>query len=533
MTRFWQRGAGERSCILTGEAFHEVRRVTTPSMPFRRQVLVNTFSSTLANAWSMLVTLVALPVTLGGLGSELFGVWVLITTFSAANGWFSLADLGIGITTTRRIADLDAVGDRDGIRRTVSASAAALAALGLLGGGLLATIGAVGLPTVFGVPSSAVHQAQIALVIYSLQVLVDMVVYSTQASLDGLNRVDVSRVVEVVRRTLAGLGTGAAALITASLIAVAAASLLASLIALVGAAGLLRRQLGAGAARPRPGEVRSLFREGRGAALLRPLGVIQRTMDRMLVGVLLGPSAVTLVEVATQLQAAADAVLASSINAVVPASSWLARTRGRKALAELAERGTKYSLLLTAPVIVAVATLSAPLIDLWLGPEFSQAASLTSIAVLNVAIAAPVALGSQMLLGTGHANSITRAAALALVVNLVASIVLVGVVGVVGVFIGTILGALLLLPLLGIPFLQLTGLTGFEFARRAVWPVVLPTLGQVVVSLVIVSLGWSSWLTLVAGGGLGLVTYLVSVRLFSVDPGEIDRLRAEARSPSG
>ncbi|MFN8018490.1 MAG: hypothetical protein U0P45_10240 [Acidimicrobiales bacterium] len=90
----------------------------SPAAPpgrYRRQLLRNTAATALANGWTILLTLVALPLMLRGLGTAAFGVWALLQTFSAVTGWLSLADLGMGVAATRGVADRAAVEDHDGV----------------------------------------------------------------------------------------------------------------------------------------------------------------------------------------------------------------------------------------------------------------------------------------------------------------------------------------------------------------------------------------------------------------------------------
>ena len=44
---------------------------------YRRRLLVNTAAHGLSTVWLMVLTLATLPLLLGGLGSEAFGLWVL------------------------------------------------------------------------------------------------------------------------------------------------------------------------------------------------------------------------------------------------------------------------------------------------------------------------------------------------------------------------------------------------------------------------------------------------------------------------
>ena len=495
--------------------------------PFRRQVLLNTASSGIANGWAMVVALASLPALLHGLGVEAFGVWVLLQTFSATNGWCSLADLGVVVATIREGSARAADGDLDGVRSVASSSMALSGALGLAAAALLVAIGPWLLPAVFDTPPALTHALRWGIVFLAVQIVLDLLINSVEASLEALQRVDLSRAVDIGRRTLVVGTASVTALVTGSLVSTVAAAAAATAVAL--AIGLVVLTAKLPRWRVGPTEARLLLREGRAIALLRPLGVVHRTMDRVIVGIVVGPAAVALVEIATQLQAAADAVLSAASYAIVPASSWLARRDDRDSIAELLERGTRYSLVATMPVVVAVATLSGPMVHVWLGRRYDEAVGLAVVAVLNIAIAAPISVGSQLLVGMGRAATVTRAAAVALLVNLVVTWVLVAQIGLVGAFLGTIASTVVITPLVTRAFLGEAGVSTAQFVRRAVAPVLPPVLAQMAVTLAVVALPWGAWPTLIVGGAAGLAAYCLVAWRVTIGADETRQLLSEVR----
>ena len=515
--------------ILPSPSVASGRHLTVPHRPFRRQVLVNTASSGVANVWAMAVAFVSLPLLLRGLGQEVFGTWVLLSTFSATNGWFSLGDLGVVLATTRDVAARSAVEDHDGLRRAITASLQLCTGLGLIGGLALASIGPFVLPLLFRTPDDLVGPLRTAIIIFAVQIVFDLIINSLEGSLEGLNRVDLSRWVDMFRRTAVISATTIAALATGDIVVVAVVSAASTAVAAVLTFAVLWHHVPHFLVRSPRQHHLGLLRYGRSIAMLRPLGVLQRTMDRVIVGAVLGPAAVTYVEIATQLQAGADGILGATSYAVVPASSWLDAREHRTGIAELAERGTRYSMLATVPLVITVALLSPAIVQVWVGPKYADAAGLASIAVIAVALAAPLAVGSQMLVGMGHASTILRAAAVAIVANLGLSILLVNVVGVVGVFQATIVGALLLLPLLGRPFLRTSGLTAREFGRRSVLPVALPAAAQIVTILGVIALSLGPWSTLILGASLGLAAFGTAAVTLSIGPTEFADIRRALR----
>jgi len=493
---------------------------------FRRQVLLNTASTGLANGWAMVVALVSLPLLLSGLGPTVFGTWVLVQTFSAITGWFSLADIGLGTAATRAIAERASLDDRTAASRITSSALAAFAALGLLCAGGLALAGPALLPRLFHTPTALRHDLRLSLVLFACQIMVDLLTEGAEACLEGLQRVDLSRGVDAVRRTTVAVVTVIAAQTNGHLPAVAMASLAASVVGALVAAVVLRRHLPAPVSAPALEDLRHLFAYGKTVAVLRPLGVLHRTMDRIIVGAVLGPAAVSLVEIATQVQNGAEAILSATAYAVVPTAAWLTARGDRKTMHELLHRGTKYSLLVTIPVGTVAAMLAGPLVRIWLGRRYGEAAGLAAVALLITIITAPTQVASNLLLGVGRATDILRAAGMAIVVNLVLSLVLVHITGIVGVFQATLLASIVLVPALLRSVLRSVGSDLSSFLRDAVAPVLLPTAALVAVTGIAVALPLSDLPTLAVGGVLGLGAYLAFALRWSVDRNELAELRS-------
>ena len=489
-------------------------------------MLLNTAWTGVANFWAMVLALVTLPLLLHGLGRVAFGTWALLQTFSAITGWLSLVDLGVGTASTRAIAEQASLDDDRAVAGTIASTLACFASLGLVCAGILALAGPSVLPALFKTPSGLRDDLTFAVVVFAAQIVADLLTEGVESCLEGLQRVDLSRAVDAFRRTAVAGAISVVAVAGGGLRGVAVASLVASGAGLVvGLAMLARRAPLRSGFRPSGATIRSLLAYGKTVALLRPIGVIHRTMDRLIVGAVLGPSAVTLVEIATQLQNGADAVLSASSYSVVPTSSWL-RARGDEgSLRELLGTGTRYSLLVTLPVVALTAVLAGPLIRLWVGTDYPAAPGLAVVALLYIAMTAPMQVGSNLLLGAGRAGSILRAAAAAVAVNLVASLILVHAVGIVGAFVGTLLGTLLLVPMLGRSALGEVGVTAREFLTTAVGPPALAVLPLLAATGVIVGLPLPDLATVVLGVLAGGAAYAVAVPALALEKGELGKLK--------
>lgn len=496
----------------------------TERATYRRRVILSSAIVGLANVWAIVLTLVALPLLLDAFGLARFGAWALLMTFSATNGWLSLLDLGLGTAATRTVASHAGRDDAAGVARGAATTLLMFVLLGTAAGIAIVLLGRLVGASVLGIDGALAREFEAALVPFGAWVFADFAFGGAVAVLDGLQRIDLSRFADMGRRLLV-LGTGVlAARSTGDLEATTAAAAIAAGIAAALTLGVVVLRLDRSTMRPSSSELAHMLRYGVRVAALRPLGVVHRTMDRIVVGIVLGPSAVALVEIAAQLQAGADAVLSASSYAVVPSSAFLEADHRRDALRELLLTGTRYSLLVTAPVVVGTCLLAGPMVDVWMGRDQAEAAGLAAVAVASIGLAAPLQVGSNLLLGVGRAASIFRAVAASVALNLVFTIGLVPVIGIVGAFWSTIVATLVLHPLLGRSMLRQVDVDLRTFLRAAVAPVVAPAVVLGVVVAGVLAVGMSSEATLVAGTVGGATAYLAAAVRRSFGPTELQAL---------
>lgn len=485
--------------------------------------MLNTASTAAANGWAMIVTLVTVPLLLHGLGAEAFGVWVLLQAFSARNGWLSIADLGIGTSITHLVAGHAGTDDRGRARAVTRTALLLLFVVGVVGGIAMLAFGLTAFAPAFRVPHSLRNELHVAMVFFSIQIVFDLLLDGYTSALEGYQRVDASRLTDGVRRTLVAGATVAVAVGHHGLAPVAAASLAATVASTAVGAVLLGRETHGERATHDPGDRARLIAYAWRVAAVDASGVVKRSMDRVIVGALIGPAAVTLVEIATQVQNAANAILSAATYAVTSSSAWLRARGDNDTLRELLERGTRYSLLVTWPVAIVSGVLAGPLVALWVGHRYHEAAGLVIVALLPLA-SAPLQVGSNMLRGTGRVSRIIWPAVISTAVNLVASVVLVKRYGVVGVFVGTLVGTAILVPSLGRAVLSEYGISAVEFVRRGIVPVLVPVVALFVVTLGVHAVVPGNLATVVAAGGAGFVTYVVATLRFGLRPAETREL---------
>ena len=176
-----------------------------------------------------------------------------------------------------------------------------------------------------------------------------------------------------------------------------------------------------------------------------------------------------------------------------------------------------------------MSVLARPLVDVWLGARYASAAGLIALALVYVATQAPLANGSNLLLGIGKAESVLRPAALAVVVNLGATIVLVHLYGVAGAFLGTIVSSVVLSPLLLRACLQATSVGLGRFATASLPLAVLPVAATAGAAVFRLS-GLRPLPTLLLGAALGGLACLGVMMRWSLDGHERAELIRAVRS---
>lgn len=82
-------------------------------------VVKNILGATIVKGCSILITLILIPVSIGYVSSELYGVWLALSTIIM---WASLFDLGFGNGVRNKIAECMAIGDIKTTRQYISTS---------------------------------------------------------------------------------------------------------------------------------------------------------------------------------------------------------------------------------------------------------------------------------------------------------------------------------------------------------------------------------------------------------------------------
>ncbi len=443
-----------------------VAAMSTPAAKLVRNTLANGVGSVAR----ILIGLLLTPFLIDRLGLQAYGVFALALTLTFASGYASLSELGIEGATVRYVAEALADHDMRAVNRTVSTSLAVFCVIGVL----IAPIAvALAHPFVelFGVPSHLRGAAMACFVLVGAQLAFELPARAFVAVLEGTQQFVICQKVELVCALaqaalyvtvvlqgwgIAGLG---GALAVTSLGALVAYWILAHR----AVTGLRASPFGA-----RRSELTRLVRFGGEVLWLRVTSTVYNQMDRMIVGIALGPRSVALYEIANKVQAGAGAIASVSVSAVVPAAASLRRETA--VLRDMYVRGSCYATAASLPFAVGAFIFAKPLLLSWIGPSAAPAVDGARLFVVYGAIQVVHNVGSTMVYGLGRIRFLLIVHTAGTLVNLGASIVLVRSLGFSGVIAGTLLASGLAWPLYLWNYLDVFDCSLHTWLRRLVAP---------------------------------------------------------------
>jgi O-antigen/teichoic acid export membrane protein len=143
--------------------------------------------------------------------------------------------------------------------------------------------------------------------------------------------------------------------------------------------------------------------------------------------------------VALRIAEQAFSLVKQFVNALPP---FIVRADGRgdrEGLARMLVLGVRASLVPAALVALPLAAFPGELIGAWVGPQLGMAGAALAVLAVAMALMAPQLVISSLLTYTGRHATTSRIALVSAIVNVLASVALVGPLGLVGVSLGTLI----------------------------------------------------------------------------------------------
>jgi len=316
------------------------------------------------------IALVTVPAYLSVIGAERFGVYIVALLVV---GYFALSDLGLGTATENAVARMGP-DDVDLRSATVWTAVALSVALGIVGGIALIGVSWLLFSTVLSLPDGLRAEAQDAIPLFAACIPLLTLWSVSEGAINGQERFVAVNMLDTVRLTaLQLLPLGFAYWWGPELVWVAAGILLAlSISILCSFAATVELVLAPRRwARPRRGLAAPLLHFGKWISVTGLISPILAVGDRLIIGAIKGPVAVTVFSIPYNLASRLLVVPFSLIRVTFPRFSAIgaeeSQVLGAKTLAVL--------VVVTAPFAVLGASVAPPFLEWWIGEELATNAS--------------------------------------------------------------------------------------------------------------------------------------------------------------
>lgn len=444
-----------------------------PQIAHGRRVFRNTLITGVVGVLSLLLNFFVVAFAIRRLGSDAYGVWVLALSFSVSAGYLSISDLGLQAGVTRFVADADGRGQRERIGEVVSSALAVLGAAAVVAVVVLLAL-SVAADRLFHVPEAFHMALQLLFVLLAAEAIFGLPGLAFEGLLEGLQRYGWIRIVDLSRQLLY---TALAVIVLSTgrgVVAFGAAMVASSAFAAIGYVVVGRllcpelrisvRLVSRVALRPLAGFSAWVF-------VGRIIGVIWRQMDKLILAAAVGTSLLTGYDIAARIQSATAYPLSFTTSAIVPATANLSALESTVRLRALLVRGTRYTLALSLPVTIAAMILARPLIVGWVGGRYANMAGPTQLFLAYQLVVSSATIANTMLVGMGRVRAVMAYVSVAVVINLVISVILVKPLGISGVIIGTLVGFGITAPLYIRLVLRELSMSFGDFARQSILPI--------------------------------------------------------------
>jgi O-antigen/teichoic acid export membrane protein len=408
-----------------------------PSAP-KRRVVTNTMTHGTAQGVALVASFVFLPLLTRGFGISGYGLYMLALTVAS---YAYLLDFGVGATLQKRVAEVDAKGDRAGLANLISSAllfyiaVGVVAALGILA---LALAGRV----VFSISDSQAALLRNLLFVAALQSLFSWPLSTATHVLAGLQRHTLLAATSLLATTLQIIGMALVLVAHQGPLVMMCAVALVSIGTSAINGWFARKELPRIEVSPRNASKVGLLGIMRLSWVMFVSQicafVIYQQTDRIVLASFVGAAAVGLYEAAGKFQGLLVQLAGFANTAVMPAASSLDAQGRNDMIATLYIRGTKYVLALMLPTTLALIIFAKPLIAHWLGLRFLGIVLPAQLIVSHQLLTAGTTVGGNIGIAKGALRERLPFFIALAAENLCISLLLVRPLGILGVVLGTI-----------------------------------------------------------------------------------------------
>ncbi len=369
--------------------------------------------STLGFAWPVLLMLAATPFVLRGLGPAAYGVWALVGNIV---GYFGVVN-SLQTAGTKYLAEYIALDDHERIGELLGTSLAFNLLVGALACAAIVTLATPLASGFLRIPRELQGESVVAFRLAGLGFFVSTIGWWAASVLAGLQRFDLLTGTAVAATTFATLATVLAVWLRTGIVGVALANVVALTVAAALSVCVAVWALGGARSRLRYDAtmLRRILAYGLYSTLHIVFGIVTTQLDRTVLGVWIGVTAVTLYTIPLGVASRIHQLCAKALEVVFPMASTLDAQALGDQVGRLFLRAQNASVAIVVLISVPLVILARPILALWIDADFAARGALVlQLLVLAYALLGLTVVGGHVLAGLGRPGvSVLFAAALA------------------------------------------------------------------------------------------------------------------------
>lgn len=395
----------------------------------------------------LFLSFITTPIIISFLGTDLFGVLSIVTVVL---GYFSLLDLGMGLSVIKYISEYSARDDKKGVQKIIGTALTFYTLVGFIGGVLILILSHQIVSRFLQIPPEIIPTVISVFYISALGFFVNMILTVFTSIPNAMQRMDISNTRNIAVGLLNALGTIVLLFLGYGLAAIVILNIIVSLAVTVVLYLDIKKILpGLSLKLEFDREIFSKFFKFSGYKLIGNTGgQIVFQLDKLILGFFYPISAVTFYTIPTTLIQKAFSLMLNITNAVFPSFSHSFTANDLERSRELYLRMGKLIVFLMAPIMMILFIFADLILLLWLNGEFAQKSALTlrilAAAYFIAALSAPGVVASD---ASGNPKLPAIFASISAFINIIAAIILIPRWGIEGAAIALLINFLAQVPI--------------------------------------------------------------------------------------
>lgn len=342
-------------------------------MKLAQRTIHNAFFSSLSWFLPILLSFLLTPYIVHELGNEAYGILALVWSVV---GYFALLDLGMENAVVKYVAEHNGRGEIDETNRVVGVALLVFIVVGVVGGLVILALASPLSTSWLKVPPALERPAYLAFCLAGAGFLFTMVVRLFTAIPNGLNRYDITSLVNVAMGALTTLGTALLLYLERGLVEVVALNTLLPVATIFLYRIIIKRVFPEIRVSPSKGfsTFKRILHFGMYNMMSRIAYIVVHQVDRLVIGALLGVGLVTYYVVPFTIVGRITALTNRIAVVIFPAVSELHGQADSTKIADLYLTSSRIIFVVGSALCIPLLVFGPRLLSLWMGADFGEVA---------------------------------------------------------------------------------------------------------------------------------------------------------------